>query len=130
VEQTSNLQIKFTSKGNERRTDSQSEMSLYRIVQESLNNVIQHADAEHAWVDLEFFENDLFLQIRDDGNGFVVPINSAEFPKKGHFGLLGLKERSELIKADFEIKSSLGTGTTISIRVSNNSTSTLNLQQN
>lgn len=130
VEQTSNLQIKFTSKGNERRTDSQSEMSLYRIVQESLNNVIQHANAEHAWVDLEFFENDLFLQIRDDGNGFVVPINSAEFPKKGHFGLLGLKERSELIKADFEIKSSLGTGTTISIRVSNNPTSTLNLQQN
>jgi len=117
MEQTSNIKIIFNSKGNERRLDPQSEMSLYRISQEALNNVTQHANAEHAWVDLEFSDNHLFLQIRDDGCGFIVPDNSAEFPKRGHFGLLGLKERSDLIKADFRIKSSLGAGTTISIRL-------------
>jgi signal transduction histidine kinase len=130
MEQTSNLQIIFNSKGNERRLDPQSEMSLYRIAQESLNNITQHANAEHAWVDLEFSDNDLFLQIRDDGCGFIVPANSAEFPKRGHFGLLGLKERSDLIKADFKIKSSLGAGTTISIRLSNTAPSSPNKVQN
>jgi len=130
MEQTSNLQIIFNSKGNERRLDPQSEMSLYRIAQESLNNITQHANAEHAWVDLEFSDNDLFLQIRDDGCGFIVPANSAEFPKRGHFGLLGLKERSDLIKADFKIKSSLGAGTTISIRLSNTAPLSPNKVQN
>jgi signal transduction histidine kinase len=126
MEQTSNIQIIFNSKGNERRLDPQSEMSLYRIAQESLNNVVQHANAEHAWVDLEFSDNDIFLQIRDDGCGFIVPANSAEFPKRGHFGLLGLKERSDLIKADFRINSNLGAGTTITIRLKNIPPSKLN----
>ncbi len=117
--QTVEIPIEFASSGQERRLDPQSEMSLYRMVQESLNNVIHHASAKHAWVELEFTDTDLSVQIRDDGKGFVVPINPAEFPEKGHFGLLGLQERSELIHAELEIVSMPGKGTTISIRLSN-----------
>ena len=112
------LQIIFSTKGQERRFDPQSEMSFYRMVQESLNNVIHHAEAKHAWVDLEFIETKLSVQIRDDGKGFVVPRNSAEFPQKGHFGLLSLQERAELINAKLAIISSPGNGTTIAIRLS------------
>jgi signal transduction histidine kinase len=116
--QTSTIPISFISNGQERRLNPQSEMSLYRMVQESLNNVIHHANAKHAWVELEFSDKDLSVQIRDDGKGFVVPTDPAEFPEKGHFGLLGLQERSELINAELEIISSPGKGTTISIRLS------------
>ena len=119
MEQTAAIPINFVTRGQERRFDAQSELSLYRMVQELLNNVIHHAEAKHAWVELEFTETDCLLQIRDDGKGFLVPKNRSEFPKKGHFGLLGMQERSELINAKLAILSSPGNGTTISIRLSN-----------
>ncbi|MGB8252115.1 MAG: histidine kinase, partial [Anaerolineaceae bacterium] len=109
--------IKFTTLGQELRLEPHKEMMLYRMVQESLNNVIQHAHARHAWVDLEFTKKELTIQIRDDGKGFKVPSNSSEFPEKGHFGLLGLQERAELIHAILVIGSSSRKGTTISIRL-------------
>ena len=121
MEQSTNLPIAFSSRGLERRLDPQVEMSLYRMAQESLNNIIHHAKAKHAWVDLDFGEKELAVQIRDDGVGFNVPANPAEFPEKGHFGLLGLQERSELIHADLKIVSSPGKGTTVSIRLPINS---------
>ncbi|KAF0112006.1 MAG: Multi-sensor signal transduction histidine kinase [Chloroflexi bacterium] len=118
MEQSANIPTTFTSMGQERRLDPQSEMSLYRMVQESLNNVIHHSSAKHAWVDMEFTGTDLTVKIRDDGKGFVVPTNPAEFPEKGHFGLLGLQERADLINADLNIASNPGKGTNISIRLS------------
>ena len=118
MEQSANIPISFISDGPEYRLDPQCEMSLYRMVQESLNNIIQHANAAHAWVEFIFTDTDLAIQIRDDGKGFIVPNDPAEFPKKGHFGLLGLQERSELINAKLSIISSPGKGTAISIRLS------------
>lgn len=117
MEQPAKLQIAFSSRGSERRLDPQIEMSLYRMVQESLNNVIHHARAQHAWVDLDYGEHEMTVQIRDDGAGFLVPENPAEFPEKGHFGLLGLQERAELINADLSISSIPGKGTTVTVRL-------------
>jgi len=115
--QTATFPITFVSTGQEHRLDARIELSLYRMVQESLNNVIHHANAQHAWVEMDFLEKGLNIQIRDDGIGFVIPTNASEFPKKGHFGLLGLKERSELIHAELNINSSPGNGTTLLIRL-------------
>ena len=115
MEQSSNLPIAFTARGQEQRLDPKSEMSIYRMVQESLNNVVHHAHASQAWVDLEFVENHLFVKIRDNGKGFEVPNNSAEFPQKGHYGLLGLSERADLLHAELVIKSIPGEGTTVLI---------------
>lgn len=119
IQQTTPIRIAFTSTGKERRLDPQIEMSIYRLVQESLNNVIRHSEAKKARVELEFAESGLHLQIHDDGKGFTVPLNPTEFSKKGHFGLLGLQERSELIKAELKISSAPGQGTTISMWVQN-----------
>jgi signal transduction histidine kinase len=117
IGETFAIPIKFSSLGQELRLDPQKEMMLYRMVQESLNNVIQHAHARHAWVEIEFTKKELGIQIRDDGKGFKVPYNPSEFPEKGHFGLLGLHERAELIHAALEISSRSRKGTTISIRL-------------
>jgi signal transduction histidine kinase len=116
MEQSSNLPIAFTANGQEQRLDPKSEMSIYRMVQESLNNVIKHAHASKAWVELDFVENRLFVKIRDNGKGFEVPSNPAEFPQKGHYGLLGLSERADLLHAELEIHSKLGEGTTVLLR--------------
>ena len=120
IGQNAGLPVSFVSSGAERRLDPKTELSLYRMVQESLNNVLQHAHARHAWIELKYTDADLFVQVRDDGQGFDVPTNPAEFPEKGHFGLLGLQERSELIDAELDISSFPGEGTTISIHISQN----------
>lgn len=120
IGQAANILIIFYSKGQEQRFGSQIEMSLYRMIQESLNNVAHHSNASQAWVDLDFKNSELIISIRDNGKGFVVPTNPAEFPEKGHFGLLGLKERAELINSNLEIISSPGKGTTIIIRLDYN----------
>jgi len=115
--QTATIPIAYKVRGQERAMDAQKAMAVYRIVQESLNNVIRHAEAKHAWVELDFSDSAVFIQIRDDGKGFVVPANPAVFPEKGHFGLLGLQERAEIINAELEILSTPGQGTIITLQV-------------
>jgi signal transduction histidine kinase len=117
ISQAANIPISFTSSGEEKRLDQKIEMSLYRMVQESLNNVIHHSGATQAWLEVEFADNHLTVQIRDNGKGFMVPSNPSEFPEKGHFGLLGLHERAEIINADLQILSTPGEGTKIFIQV-------------
>jgi len=107
----STLEIDFRTSGTERRFSSEEELALYRIVQESLNNIVHHAQAAHASLRMEFQTNKLTLEISDDGKGFEVPRTPAEFTPQGHFGLLGLYERTELIGAHLEIVSSPGNGT-------------------
>jgi len=117
MEQAANIPIKFQLHGVERRLDPNTEMLLYRMVQESLNNVIHHAEASHSWVELGFSETELFIQIRDDGKGFVVPANPTGFTQHGHFGLVGMQERAEIINADFSISASPNNGTEIKIKI-------------
>ncbi|PKN88113.1 MAG: hypothetical protein CVU46_02100 [Chloroflexi bacterium HGW-Chloroflexi-8] len=115
--QAATIPIAYKVRGQERGLDAQKAMSVYRIVQESLNNVIRHAQAKHAWVELDFTDSEVLIQIRDDGKGFIVPANPAEFPEKGHFGLLGLQERAEIINAKLVILSTPGLGTIITLQV-------------
>jgi len=114
---TADVLVDFTSKGVERRLHPDVELALYRIVQESLNNVVHHARAERAGIELHFEPDFLQLSISDDGIGFDVPENPAEFAPGGHFGLLGIYERAEMINARLEIESSPGEGTRLTITV-------------
>jgi signal transduction histidine kinase len=115
--QAAGIPISFQSRGTERRLDAQIEMSLYRMVQESLNNVVRHAKAAHAWVELTFDTAGLILQVRDDGTGFSFPKSTYELAARAHFGLLGLQERAEIIRASLHIDSIPGQGTSIVIHV-------------
>jgi signal transduction histidine kinase len=109
------LQIEFRSNGQERRLPPDIELALYRMVQEALNNAIHHADPKHISVSLDFSANQLTVTIQDDGKGFDVPRTPAEFTPQGHFGLLGLYERAELIQAHLDITSSPENGTQLTI---------------
>jgi signal transduction histidine kinase len=113
--QSSGLTIDFSSSGSERRLPAEIELALYRMAQEALNNAVQHAQARHLSVCMEFNSHTVTLEIIDDGKSFVVPRTPAEFTPQGHFGLLGLYERAELIGARLEITSSPGTGTRLNI---------------
>jgi len=86
---------------------------LIRIVQEALSNVRKHAEAENIWISCREFEGDLWLEIRDDGVGF----SPEDVPKPSRHGLKGMRERAELIGADFQVISYPRKGTTIRLRL-------------
>jgi signal transduction histidine kinase len=59
----------------------------------------------------------LHLSVKDDGKGFVVPDQPGYLAQGGHFGLLGLRERAELINGDLVVSSTPGEGTSVSLRL-------------
>jgi two-component system, chemotaxis family, CheB/CheR fusion protein len=93
------------------------EINLYRIGQEALNNICKHAKANNASVLLEYREGKISLIIEDDGIGFEPSKKEVLTGDDKGMGLLGMKERAELIGLTFEIESSIGNGTTIYVRV-------------
>jgi signal transduction histidine kinase len=113
--QSAGIRVDFHRQGDERRLPSEVELALYRMAQEALSNVTRHAQASQASVGLRFERQEVVLEVSDNGRGFEVPRSPAEFAPSGHFGLLGLHERAELIGARLEIRSAPGKGASIQI---------------
>jgi signal transduction histidine kinase len=110
------LSATLTVTGEVRRLAPERELALYRIVQEALNNVVKHAQAKQAQVKLNY-GNQLMVFIHDDGRGFELPDRVDALSDLGHFGLIGMRERAELIGARLTIHSSSGAGTTIELQL-------------
>jgi signal transduction histidine kinase len=107
--------VAFQRQGKEKRLDAPVELALYRIVQEALSNIIRHSGASQASVLMTFQQDGIRITIQDNGKGFTVPRSPAEFAPSGHFGLLGMFERAELIGGEIEVDSSPGKGTQLTI---------------
>jgi signal transduction histidine kinase len=93
------------------------EINLYRIGQEALNNIAKHAKASNVSVLLKKRDHDVSLIIEDDGIGFEPREKAIITGDDRGMGLLGMKERAELVGGSIEIESSSGNGTTIYVRV-------------
>lgn len=117
ISQNNKLSVDFNKTGQERRLSREVELSLYRIAQEALNNVIKHAKAERAELRITFDDSTVQMEVSDNGSGFIAPNSPTEFAPNGHFGLLGIHERADLIGAKLEIESALGRGTKIKVRL-------------
>jgi two-component system nitrate/nitrite sensor histidine kinase NarX len=89
------------------------QVQLIRIVQEALSNVRKHACASQAWVSYHQNGQDFIIEVRDNGCGFSLE----EIPSVSRYGLQGMRERSELIGADFQVISKINEGTQVRIRV-------------
>jgi PAS domain S-box-containing protein len=93
------------------------EDALYRIAQESLSNVQRHSNARHLSVMLEYVDQTIRLFVEDDGDGFDPEAQRNSPDPKSHLGLLGMRERVALAGGTFMIESSVGSGTTILVRI-------------
>lgn len=91
------------------------EQPLYRIVQEALNNVFKHAQAENVAITLEFGSERVRLQISDDGQGFDVAATPSGDGR--HLGVLSMRERAAEIGGTMDIRSSVGSGTQVTVLV-------------
>jgi len=113
---SSGLAVRFHGNVEGLRLPAEIETACFRIAQESLNNVVRHAEASRAAVKLDRQEESLTLNIIDDGRGFDVQECSRKAAAGGSFGLLGMQERAVLVNARMEIHSEPGTGTQVTVR--------------
>ena len=89
---------------------------LYRVVQESLTNVARHARASRVEVCIEKLVDSVHMQVKDDGRSFSVE-RMLQAQKNNRLGLLGMRERVEMVGGHFGIESAPGRGTTVEVHV-------------
>jgi len=117
LEKTGVYKVSFQMNGIEQRLEASRETVVYRMVQESLNNIIKHAKASSIAIELNYLDDMLYIDITDDGKGFDMnAVNNTEFGKTGA-GLSNMKKRAALINARFDITSTPVTGTAIKITI-------------
>lgn len=94
----------------------ETEISLFRIIQECINNIVKHSSAEEVIVNIKKGKDAVSIFISDNGKGFSMETVKANSDKHG-FGLKGMKERVKLFNGKLEMTSSPGIGTDINITI-------------
>ncbi len=93
------------------------ELTVFAIIQEAVNNVLKHANAQNCWLDVRLLDDKLVATIRDDGDGFDVRQVQDQYEQRGSWGLLNMHERAALVEARLNIASQPGKGTITSLEV-------------
>lgn len=96
--------------------DMNTQTVIFTIAEEAVTNARKHAEAEHIWVKVKRLQSDLaFLEIEDDGKGFLVDDVMSNYDDRGSLGMLNMRERAELVQGVFHVKSIPGEGTQIQV---------------
>lgn len=112
MEYNPGVEIQFLSYNNERRIPSDYEVAVFRLVQESVNNALKHGKPNLIIVKLEWLCDEINVVVKDNGVGF-----DTESVREGSFGIIGMRERIDLLKGSMKISSSIGKGTTILMKI-------------
>jgi PAS domain S-box-containing protein len=115
VEDAHPLRLDFEVTGAPVRLAADAELGAFRIIQEAVSNVIRHASAHGARVDLHYDEDSLRIRVGDDGIGFDT--RPGAVPGAVQLGLEGMRERANLLGGHVVVSSELGKGTTIEARL-------------
>ncbi len=107
------IEIDFEVLGDEKELPSPHEITVFRLVQEALNNIKKHAEASWGQVRVEFASEHLNLLISDDGVGF----DSEDSPRSKSFGIKSMQERCNLLDGELKIISGRNKGTRINIKI-------------
>ncbi|HEX9154999.1 MAG TPA: sensor histidine kinase [Nitrospira sp.] len=111
------IKTEFEVSGDEQILFPRTKIFLFRIVQEALSNVVQHAKADRVSVRLEIQFDRLTVTIKDNGVGFDMEHVMQDPEKWDHFGIRGILERAKLVGGEAKIESRKGRGTTIVVEV-------------
>ena len=120
LEERKILKTDFQVNGRERALEKHVEVTLFRIIQEGLNNIHRHSGVSEGRLRLLFSPNDLSILISDEGRGFdmeEIEEMRRNGTGNGHFGILGMEERAKLIGAALNVISVQGEGTKIHVKL-------------
>ncbi len=111
LQKTGIYKISFSATGNPVFMDYNTELMLFRIVQEALNNIVKHAAASEIDINLHYMDALLIIEIKDNGKGFF---SSKDWPGTG---LKNIKKRTSILKGNLIINSTHDTGTQIKVQI-------------
>ncbi|HET9754565.1 MAG TPA: sensor histidine kinase, partial [Myxococcales bacterium] len=112
------LEVRFATVGTPRVVGPESQLALFRVLQEAVANVARHCGkGTEVEVTLTFTLGQAALRIHDHGKGFVVPAASEALSPEGHYGLANMRERANKVGGKFRMASGPGQGTTIELTV-------------
>jgi signal transduction histidine kinase len=109
------IQTEFQPHGMTARLPTDTEVCIYRIVQEALTNVARHSGARRVRVTLDRIDDGVTLLVEDDGRGIELPKGSS--PGTAGLGLVGMRERAQAVGGSFALRSQPGQGTTIQVSI-------------
>ncbi|MFP7255446.1 histidine kinase [Terribacillus goriensis] len=112
IEEFNNIHIDFTALKAEKRLDPKYEVALFRLTQEAVQNAVKHAEPSTIKVRLEVMQDLVVISIIDDGKGFDVAVK-----KENSFGIIGMRERVEMLNGSIAFHSEIGKGTRVLIKV-------------
>lgn len=112
MEYNSSVVIYFHTIGQERRISSEHEVAVFRLVQECVTNSLKHGKPKEINVKIEWLKGDINIVVKDDGIGF-----DKENRKEQSFGIIGMRERIELLEGQMQIHSVIGKGTTVLFKI-------------
>jgi len=112
MEYNKGVDIHFQSLNNETRLPSNYEVAIFRLVQECVNNSVKHGNPTDIWVKLEWNLNNLNVIVKDNGSGFDL-----EAKREQSFGIIGMRERVEILKGSMDIKTKIGNGTVVMFKI-------------
>ncbi len=104
--------------GQERRLASETEVMIFRIVQEAIRNIGKHSQASKAEVTVKFEQKETTITVKDNGVGFQLLESVGDLTRAGKLGLAGMQERAQLLGGSLSIQSEPGIGTTIVVKAS------------
>ncbi|MWC27200.1 sensor histidine kinase [Paenibacillus sp. MMS18-CY102] len=117
-EEKSRIRTTFETIGREVRLPSAMEAGIYRLVQEAFTNVMKHANATFVSLEMTYQAQLVKFCVVDNGIGFQAEPSETKTEHPGsHFGLIGMKERVELLEGRMEIESAKDQGTKITIHI-------------
>ncbi|HET9958707.1 MAG TPA: CheR family methyltransferase, partial [Polyangiaceae bacterium] len=112
------ISVDFVFSGfEENRLPSGIETTLYRIVQEAMNNVVKHAHAKNVSVCIERYEDRVVGSVEDDGEGFDVDSLSESVTESHRIGIAGMRERAAIVAGTLSLESAVGRGTVVRVNI-------------
>lgn len=108
---------RFQLIGKEKRLSSALEVAIFRFVQESFSNIIKHANATHIDLRMTFEPKAVKIEIKDNGSGFDINQVEKKIKSGNHFGIVGMRERIEMLDGRLHLDSDPSWGTLVTMIV-------------
>jgi signal transduction histidine kinase len=113
LQELTSLVIRVDILGDEAPMDEAARITMFRIIQEALNNIIKHSSASHVQIDLEFRQETVHILVRDNGKGFDLDEVKQRRSSRPSLGLAGMEERAVLLGGTVQVHSRPGYGTEV-----------------